>query len=311
MSSATAASAWDDRRAVQIVAFDAARGRWFGSGYLVTADLVLTAQHVLHDATSALVRFVDAPGRVRDVDADAVFADARVDVAVLQLRRPEPATDAVVFGDPAGPVDCDAVGFPRFKLNDDHRAANPDPAIGAGEDAGRGRYRDSHHAPGVCHPASDRYAGTLELTVLAPGPDPDEARSPWEGMSGAAVFAAGRLIAVVNEHHPRQGLGRLTASRVARWFEMLDSDRLTALRALIGLPERADLLRQTGLDARVRGYLEAASKAAGQHPYPGPPGRADPPALSEVYVRQRSTSAVSSQHTDRDESMRWAQPPAF
>ncbi|GCD99269.1 trypsin-like peptidase domain-containing protein [Embleya hyalina] len=287
MSPDTGAAGWDPTRAVQTVAVDAAGGRWFGSGYLVTADLVLTAQHVLHGAGSVMVRFVDAPGRVRETGAAAVFADARADVAVLRLRQSEPPTGSVVFGDPDGRMDCDAVGFPRFKLNNDHRAAGPDRTIGASPKAVRGRYRDSHHAAGVCHPASNRYAGTLELTVPAPGPDPDAGRSPWEGMSGAAVFAGGRLIAVVNEHHPREGRGRLTASRVTAWFELLDPDRLVTLRALIGLPDSADLVRGSGLDAPVRAYLEAVGKAAEQHPHPGIPGHTAPP-LAKVYVRQRS-----------------------
>jgi hypothetical protein len=46
------------------------------------------------------------------------------------------------------------------------------------------------------------------------------------------------------------------------------------------------------LDAQVRGYLEAAGKAAEQHPYPGVPGQAEPPPLAQVYVRQRSRPAA-------------------
>ena len=44
--------------------------------------------------------------------------------------------------------------------------------------------------------------------------------------------------------------------------------------------------RPIGLDDHVRAYLEAACKAAEQHPYQGLPGRAVPPSLAEVYVRQ-------------------------
>ena len=240
MNSETVTGGWDARRAVQTVAVDGAGARWFGSGYLVADDVVLTAAHVLHGARSAAVRFVDGPGSVREVSCDAVFSDARADVAVLRLCRAEPLVASVVFGYPSGPVACDAVGFPRFKLNDDHRAAGPGPG-----DAG-GWYRDSHHAAGTCRPDSNGYAGTLELEVPAPGPDADASHSPWEGMSGAAVFAAGRLIAVVNEHHPRAGLGWLTASRAQRWFELLDRARIAELRELIGLPDAADLLDAVG-----------------------------------------------------------------
>lgn len=50
------------------------------------------------------------------------------------------------------------------------------------------------------------------------------------------------------------------------------------------LHERAR--RPIGLDEEVRAYLEAARKAAEQHPHQGFPGGAVPPSLSEVYVRQ-------------------------
>jgi hypothetical protein len=47
-----ATNGWDARRAVQTVAVTPDGERWLGSGYLVGADLVLTAAHVLHEATS-------------------------------------------------------------------------------------------------------------------------------------------------------------------------------------------------------------------------------------------------------------------
>ncbi|MEU5327377.1 NACHT domain-containing protein [Streptomyces parvus] len=53
----------------------------------------------------------------------------------------------------------------------------------------------------------------------------------------------------------------------------------------------------TGLDEEVRGYLEAAWKAAEQHPYPGVPGQVSPPSLAAVYVRQRSRLAAQDGHT--------------
>ncbi|WP_344661280.1 tetratricopeptide repeat protein [Catenulispora subtropica] len=219
---------------MQTVVVDAAGEKWLGSGYLATAELVLTAEHVLHGAQAAEVRFVDAPGQMRKLSADVVFADARADVAVLRLKRPETrGVPALVFGRPAGPVDCDALGFPRFKLNNDHRAADV---------PGEGLYRDTYQAAGVCHPEANRYAGTLEVTVsVPPGPDPDGA-SPWQGMSGAAVFAGGTLIAMLTEHHLRQGPGMLTAFRVDGWYRLLDPRKLADLARLIGLPETMDEL---------------------------------------------------------------------
>ncbi|MFJ3824982.1 NACHT domain-containing protein, partial [Streptomyces nodosus] len=57
-----------------------------------------------------------------------------------------------------------------------------------------------------------------------------------------------------------------------------------------------DAQRGTSLDEEVRGYLEAAWKAAEQHPYPGIPGQIGPPSLAEVYVRQRSRPAAWDGH---------------
>lgn len=215
-------------RAVQTVAEDSGGVRWFGSGFQVAADLVLTANHVLHGCVSLAVRFVEAPGGVREVVADRVFWDAGVDVAVLRLREIGPDVTPVSFGVLVGSATCDVVGFPRFKLND-------------GRQDGRERYRDSHHAMGRCPVHSNMIDGTLELTVDPPERDPDLRRSPWEGMSGAAVFAEGLLIGVVTEHRRRDGLGRLTAIPVREWSRRLSSESWQELKELLGMPEEAGL----------------------------------------------------------------------
>ncbi|WP_077191358.1 hypothetical protein [Streptomyces lydicus] len=54
----------------------------------------------------------------------------------------------------------------------------------------------------------------------------------------------------------------------------------------------AEAQRGTSLDEEVRGYLEAARKAAEQHPYLDILGQIDPPSLAKVHVRQRSRPAV-------------------
>src|SRR5215218_10146249 len=80
---------------------------------------------------------------------------------------------------------------------------------------------------------ANRREGTLEVTVAPPERDPDPERSPWEGMSGAAVWSAGRIIGLVAEHHRADGLGRLAATRVDHWYEQLAPDRLDQLRTLL------------------------------------------------------------------------------
>ncbi|MFJ6000311.1 NACHT domain-containing protein [Streptomyces sp. NPDC092370] len=57
-----------------------------------------------------------------------------------------------------------------------------------------------------------------------------------------------------------------------------------------------DAQRGTSLDEQVRAYLQAARKAAEEHPHPGIPGRTAPPSLAEVYVRQHSSPTARSRY---------------
>jgi hypothetical protein len=52
-------------------------------------------------------------------------------------------------------------------------------------------------------------------------------------MSGAAVWSAGQIIGLVAKHHRADGLGRLAATRVDRWYEHLAPERLGQLRAFL------------------------------------------------------------------------------
>jgi Trypsin-like peptidase domain len=206
-----------------------------GSGYRVSASTVLTAAHVVRDAARVQVRFnADRPGEWL-AEASVDWLDSGVDAAVVTFPdRPqdEGPMAPVRFGRVAerdAVLACSAMGFPRFKLRDD--AAQPQ------EDGQPSRYRDSAHAVGTIAVLSNRREGTLEVSVAPPERDPDPDRSPWEGMSGAAVWSSGRIIGLVAEHHRADGLGRLAASRVDRWYERLLPDQLGQLRRLLpGLP---------------------------------------------------------------------------
>jgi hypothetical protein len=62
-------------------------------------------------------------------------------------------------------------------------------------------------------------------------------------MSGAALWAGGRVVGVVSEHHPADGAARLAAARIDRTPDRLDPAALSALRDLLpSLPERSALL---------------------------------------------------------------------
>ncbi len=114
-----------------------------------------------------------------------------------------------------------AVGFPRFKLKSD----DDDIAV----------YRDSHQADGSVAVLSNRCEGTLEVTV--PPPERGLEASPWEGMSGAALWIGGRIVGVIAKHHHTDGLGRLAAARCDLALDSLDPGRRAELRALLDLPE--------------------------------------------------------------------------
>ncbi|WP_428935976.1 trypsin-like peptidase domain-containing protein [Streptomyces sp. ACT015] len=249
---------FDPRRAVQVlVETDGGPGeRRRGSGYRVTADTVLTAAHVVRDASSVRLRFADGALGTTEVPGTRVWSDTAADIAVLRIEpgpdrdRLPPRVTPVRFARVTGVVECEALGFPRFKL---HRGPAP------GHDRPSVPYRDSHHARGTTSPFSNLRRGTLELALRAPEYDTDGRRSPWEGMSGAAVWSAGRLIGVVSEHHRSDGLGTLTAGRVDRWYTLLAPERIGELGELIGLPPDAE--RLTRLPPPPGGsWLDAAAR---------------------------------------------------
>ena len=102
---------------------------------------------------------------------------------------------------------------------------------------GPGVFRDLEQVTGHAPVAANRRQGTLAVYLDDPppaAPEP-EAPSPWAGMSGAAVWADGRIVAVVAEHHPGEGTGRLTARRIDRAYDQLPEPDLARLVDWLGL----------------------------------------------------------------------------
>ena len=210
-----------------------------GSGYQVSASAVLTAEHVVRDAGAVEVRFnADRPDEWV-TEGNVVWSDPDVDAAVIVIT-PRPQDERQVVPAQFGRVperdvelESSVMGFPRYKLRYDR--ASP-------RDGGRrSQYRDSAHAIGKIAVLANQREGTLEVLVAPPDPDPDPRRSPWEGMSGAAVWSGGRIIGLVAEHHRSDGLNRLAAIRVDRWYERLAPEQLEKLRSLLPqLPDHLD-----------------------------------------------------------------------
>ncbi|GGS86451.1 effector-associated domain 2-containing protein [Streptomyces chromofuscus] len=211
-----------------------------GSGYRVTTDCVLTAAHVVAAPADRIrVRFdADRPGEW-SADARVVLREEAADVALLELTGAPPGIPAVPPPRYAAVPDADAVlpfsavGFPRFKLRKDTGRLL--------DDGSPSQYRDSCHVSGTVSVLSNRREGTLELAVVVPPADVEPERSPWEGMSGAAVWCGGAVIGVVSVHHRADGLGRLAARRVERWYDALSPAALERFGRYAALPPRAEL----------------------------------------------------------------------
>jgi hypothetical protein len=297
---------------------DGTEGR--GSGHLVASGVVLTCAHVVQGASSVQVRFNAGREQERKFEAFTAWDHAGIDVAVLTfgpggdraepheshgpgepgdlresgdphesresgpLVRPEPFAR---IGDQAVRLGCEAKGFPLFKYR-------PPP---------EGPLRDVAHIQPECVPHANSRTRTLELEVV-PAPDPaadprpPEHREgrymPWSGMSGAVVFSGGRIIGVVTEHHPAEG-GRLTASRVDTWKQLVgDDDLFRRLEDLLGsildpaaLPDAA--APPVHLPEGVRTHRQELEKGTNQRKYltnrqvpfvsPGETHEADPENL--------------------------------
>lgn len=212
-----------DRARVAELIVTRAGERHRGSGYRVRGDAVLTAAHVVDGATSVRIRFEpDLPGEWT-VDATSWWADPVSDVAVVLIEvRADDAVTPVSFGrieDRSAVLTVEAVGFPWWKMRTDT--------------AGK-RYRDSCHAVGTVAVLSNWREGTLEV-VVEPATDRDADLSPWQGMSGSALWANGHVIGIIAKHHPGDGLGRLTAVRLDLALDRVDPAYGTPLRDVLAV----------------------------------------------------------------------------
>jgi len=212
---------FDESRLAEIIVFDqTGRGRR-GTGYLVAESTVLTAAHVVSAATSIVVRFDGGLATERSFQGSAAFRDEVADLALLELLAAQ-VIDGVIapvwLGKPrAGSyfIDAHIAGFPLWKRR---RRRGPDGRLTA--------FRELHHAEARIAAASNRRTGRWELRVTAPLDELGDTPSPWEGMSGAPVWASDHLIGVVTEHHRHEGAGWLTAVDLARHLDSPDGSRL-------------------------------------------------------------------------------------
>ena len=203
-----------------------------GSGYLTAHGRVLTAAHVVAGATAVRVRLdVDQNSEI-DVHADTWWVDPNgnegTDLAVVTI--PETATarrtvEPTRFGrisDRTAVLAVQTFGFPLHKL----RTTNQ-----------RGAFREFEHVVAHTPVAANRRKGTLAVYLKDPPPrsSSEGAPSPWEGMSGAPVWTADRIIGVITENYFSEDTGRLTARRIDRAYDELPASDLRIFIDLLGL----------------------------------------------------------------------------
>lgn len=132
------------------VSAESADGLRYGTGFVVSPRLVLTARHVIADATRISVRGL-GDGGVRA--CGPVRAGDRTDAALLEILDHDLARDPVRFGDLAS---CDeavghVVGFPRLQV---------DRSVGS----------DTEHATGAIAPQTGVVSGRWQIKVTGDVP---------------------------------------------------------------------------------------------------------------------------------------------
>jgi hypothetical protein len=190
----------DPERVVAIVTPVPDGGFDLGSGYVIDKTLVLTARHVVEAGDACGVRRLEQDGYRAELgpplEGRVLWRGDRQDVALVRLVERcevQPARFGRVGG--VDPVPCSGLGFLLLE-----------------DEPGAPVHHESEQVSGRIPPLTSLRSGALAMHIDGSVPLADKyGRSPWEGISGAAVFSGSLLVGVVNVHPRCFGTSRLQA----------------------------------------------------------------------------------------------------
>ncbi|MEX5271543.1 NB-ARC domain-containing protein [Kocuria sabuli] len=241
-----------------------------GSGFLVEAGKVLTAEHCTRhkstDEPAAIVEIVRATDSAR-VLSGTITASRVLDVAVLEVPNPpwrEESFPPVAFArvDRSQSTmlqDCEGIGFPTFQVDPQgvFRTSEFHGTTYVTDEAKSGHLlvREDRIRPGapVAIPPPQQHGRFLSATPPQDSSATGDEWRPWGGFSGTLLFYGQQAIGVVVEHHPRQGEAALRARTIDALVEASEKDHVAELIArLLNLKSLDDLqwaVKDTGRQA--------------------------------------------------------------
>ena len=174
-----------------------------GTGYFVTADLVLTASHVVPEQNLIDLEVrTESDGQWRAVVPKPVWRDAVLDAVLLRVHPPLDATPdaAWIETDFEDDVGWKSSAYPEAgKVSNEGKPAWKTVGLGG-----------TLHA----HGGGGQGPRELELTVEAPPP-----AEQWAGISGAPVFVGDRLAGLIKEVPKSFQGGRVAAAPATALFQ--------------------------------------------------------------------------------------------
>lgn len=167
-----------------------------GSGYRIGGRLVLTAAHLLDDVGSACEVRDKREGSFGKANAQVVWRDQDLDIALIELPEKIEAVEPIVLGKLPESNSGEKIGFLMFGYPKWRQILR-----------GEGFASGGHQSEGTICLADTSPNGLLVLRSddRVATEYSRESKSEWAGMSGAAVICDGLIVAVQTQHpRPQQ-----------------------------------------------------------------------------------------------------------